>query len=258
MRIVSKKKDYYDCIQAHDQDRSIVYVRDEKEVFLKNKYPFSWGWQNIEHNDWQIRTQMVLVGFCGKVYAGLELLHWYNRLGSYYPGPNGEEPDKVFCYTLEAVDHFFEKHLKKDEHHDYLHGREMPSSRRGRQQMAWRNPWGHQFKRENFGKFFEHHEKVRDGYRKYFDAERSPIFRVNVDTRWNDPGGTKLTYNAMLNQIEFYRLFDANRAYQEIMMFMNNMAMPERPIPQLSNEDLAHSKGHGGKYSFRKAPTKHR
>lgn len=60
----------------------------------------------------------------------------------------------------------------------------------------------------------------------------------------------------MLRPHEFMRVFDPYTAFQEVQMYMANMAMPDRPIPELSNDDLAHSKGHGDRYSFRRAPSK--
>ena len=40
MRIISKKKDYYDCIMAHDQDRETVYVREPVKVDMQKAF----GW----------------------------------------------------------------------------------------------------------------------------------------------------------------------------------------------------------------------
>jgi hypothetical protein len=85
-----------------------------------------------------------------------------------------------------------------------------------------------------------------------FEQEKCPIFLISSRDHhrtWD------LTINPQLSSIDFMRIKDPFTAYQEIRMFLDNMAYPEKPIPQLSNEDLAHSKGHGDKYSFRRPPT---
>jgi hypothetical protein len=47
------------------------------------------------------------------------------------------------------------------------------------------------------------------------------------------------------------KLFEPYQAYQEISMFVNNLAIPEKPIPKMSDEDMASIKGFD-KFSFRK------
>ena len=60
--------------------------------------------------------------------------------------------------------------------------------------------------------------------------------------------------------IDFYLDFwgtvvDPYTAFQEIAMFLGGMAMPLKPIPHLSDEIIAASKGFD-KYSFRKDKSK--
>jgi len=64
MRIVSEFRDYYDCIQAMGQDRSLVYVKISKEVDCSYRgvnspvYPFPTfgGYYRFPYDDFSIPT----------------------------------------------------------------------------------------------------------------------------------------------------------------------------------------------------------
>ena len=58
--------------------------------------------------------------------------------------------------------------------------------------------------------------------------------------------------NPCLRVYQFFKIMDAYTCFQEIAMFMSNMANPEKPIPQISNNDMIQAKGFDLKYSFRK------
>ena len=66
-----------------------------------------------------------------------------------------------------------------------------------------------------------------------------------------------MTFNTQLKPLEFYKIFNTNLAYHEIEMFLNNMAVPMKPIPVLDDVTMAESKGFD-KYSFRKDKTRRR
>jgi len=64
-----------------------------------------------------------------------------------------------------------------------------------------------------------------------------------------------ICYNSRLKELDFAKIFNPIKAYQEITMFMNNLAVPIKPIPKISDVTMAEAKGFN-KYSFRKDPTK--
>jgi hypothetical protein len=66
-----------------------------------------------------------------------------------------------------------------------------------------------------------------------------------------------ITYNDCLEPLKFVRVFDPYTAYQEIYMFVCNTAMPDKPIPKVSDADMVTAKGFD-KWSFRKEPRKKR
>lgn len=67
MRIIDKRKDYYDCIQKTGQDESLIYIRKTRE--LESKYYASVG--NTIIGDMFITR--FIVGFCGKIYPGVKI-----------------------------------------------------------------------------------------------------------------------------------------------------------------------------------------
>lgn len=61
----------------------------------------------------------------------------------------------------------------------------------------------------------------------------------------------KVTWNDLLNQFEFYRVFGPYQAFQELEMYLNNLARPMKPMPVIPDELKIQTHGFN-KYSFRK------
>jgi hypothetical protein len=64
-----------------------------------------------------------------------------------------------------------------------------------------------------------------------------------------------IIWDQTLGQYDVFRIMDAYTAYQEATMFMGNLAAPEKPIPQMSDEDMVGIKGFD-RFSFRKPPAR--
>jgi hypothetical protein len=227
MRIVSKRRDYYDCIQASGQDRSLLYVRDEEEVELSG-FPFP---RCSENGTLTLRTH--IIGFCGKIYPCLGVSYWQNSEQGHI---------EAKCFKLEDVDRFVEKHFDEKQVEIYRGG-----SKRYRfayHRMTNSRTW--------LKHFFDDCAKKQNDFGKYFQEKRCPVFVAN----YHDYNNCQIVYNALLRPYEFYRVFDPPTAFQEISMFLGNMAQPGRPMKQLTNDEMIESKGFDLKFSFRKNPTK--
>lgn len=86
MRIISKHKDYYDSCRGYGIDPNLVYLREE--ISLADRYaraPFSDPRTTVIHNAvWKHRKSLpylvgekadiIVVGFAGKLYAGLQFM----------------------------------------------------------------------------------------------------------------------------------------------------------------------------------------
>lgn len=86
MRIVSKRKDYYDSAMGYGQDPSIVYVRNE-QIFER------------------YLNETLMIGFCGKIYPYIH----YSKLSS-IEHPNGVSE---YCYNEEQYRKCIEKYEDK-------------------------------------------------------------------------------------------------------------------------------------------------
>ncbi len=247
MRIISRFRDYYDSVQVHGQDLEQVYVRMEEKEELGATWPFPWTLPAIYDNT-GIKFKTHIIGFCGKIYPCLNL----------YKYINADVVDDVLCYSFSEVDAFFERNLKKKALVDYYDEKS-------------KRCYSIAFRRTRFKEFFEKAEAQADKHQKRFMDHLSPVFVATLHGRayghWQtgyapynslqgegvdraDPG-QKIIWNHSLREYEFVRIKDPYTAFQEISMYLGNMAFPNKPIPEMSDEDMAFIKGFD-KYSFRK------
>ncbi len=213
MRIISKKKDYYDCIQAYGQDQTLLYVRTPQEVQLKqNEWPFpqlysSWWFSSMEI------TQHI-IGFCGRIFPMLEMHGCVRNV-----------PISKKCFTIEEVDAFVAEYADTRQKDSYY----------GKNGRRWWRGYGK--RRSEFAKYFEHCEKKQNSYAEMFIDKRCPVF-VATHNR-----NSQIVYNELLRPYDFVRIIDPYTAFQEIAMFMSNLAVPEKEMPVIPDDLKIHSRG---------------
>lgn len=157
----------------------------------------------------------VIIGFCGKLYPAYKVSNYHKDYITKYSG----EWIHKWCYSIDDVIEFNEQHDQKLIKNNHLYIKQSFNNYR---QMS-------------------SYMKLETLFEKY------PIFVTNNY-------GT-LTYNECLRQYEFYKIVDPFLAFQEISIFLNNIARPMKPIPEIDDKLLAEAKGFD-KWSFRKEPTK--
>ncbi len=242
MRIQSNFKDYYDVGMSQGQDLTLVYRRYTKEVKLTYN-PFSvytpqkgftsfHGYNSSHPYTYSRDISQITVGFCGKVYSVITLFIPREE-GKFY-SLKEERAREVFCYSLEDIDNFIKKHQPKD-WDDY-------NSKGYNKKFGWRN----KLRREDYAKFFEAFEKNNDRHNEWFENERCPVFVARLENK-----EIIITYNACLKDLEFFRVFEPYKAFQEIAMWLGNQAEPRKPIPHIDDLTLSEAKGFD-KFSFRK------
>ena len=238
MRISSNFKDYYDSGQIMGQDQSLIYVRYQKTV--QKSIP-SLGHYNSDtryNRGDELVVNSQTIGFCGKLYPSFKVTICQNN----------KPPTSHRCYTIEDIDKVAatlgDKGLK-------LYNAK--SSKFGRYLRGGYNTDGKRINITTYiERFNEKAQKCADYIDEVFTSEKSPIFVVEEITLPHGyVTGYNIHYNAMLRPYEFIRVFDPTQAFQEISMFLGNMAFPNKPIPELSNADKIVSKGFD-KFSFRK------
>ena len=233
MRIISRFHDYYDCVQAMGQDRSLVYVRNPEEVDCKQGgffFPSFTACMRTYYDRFDATHKLDVddhvVGFCGKVYPVVKLKYIDRNRAI------GEECPKKFCYNIEDVDAFIHEHFKEKQIECYESKDHIPNSQ-------WQ--WYH--RRRFFTEFFDKN-KGSTHWENKFVEKHCPIIVGDCRER-------KIIYNGKLKDLEFMRVFDPYRAFQEIAMYYGGMAVPLKPMPKITDETMAEIKGFD-KFSFRK------
>jgi len=236
MRVISEFRDYYDVVQAQGQDQSLLYVRKERTVVIKNEdFPFPymlhyggmyWGFRRLIS---PIMRQYI-IGLCGKIYPVIHL-------------SSSRDNNKAWCHKLEDVDVFIEANFKKKEVAEYY----LPHNSR----KVTVKVWDSSVRRYLFDKFFKECEAKKEAFQEMFIQERCPI----IVGAWRSARSkdTKIVYNACLKDYEFFRVIEPYTAFQEIAMFMGNLAVPLKEIPKIPDLVMVSAKGFD-EFSFRKQP----
>jgi len=249
MKIASSFHDYYDTVQATGQDQTLVYRRTRKEVWLdRETFPFPvFGGRFLPFYGRRLTAPFLavvqsVIGFCGKIHLLLQLSHQRQH---------EPHPKTALCYSLTDVDEFVEAHFRRHHVEGY---RWKP---RGLRRFADRC-WPMEQRREEFERLFETYASKESAFGSVFLDSGCPIFVAS--TWWGRRGprdGCKrqyrIVYNECLNELEFFRVMDTYTAYQEIQMFLGNLAQPNKPIPEIPDKDMVSIKGFD-KWSFRKPP----
>lgn len=234
MKIISEHRDFYDTAQAWGNDDSLVYERIEKRLEM---YPFGGFFSHpVGGRNPTLSVKSFVVGFCGKTYYGVEI-----NLFSQPPG------ERKFCYSLADVDSWVESHFPPKKVAFY---KEKDASRK--------STWNYYQRRKDFETYFKPRNPENTGWavggkrlQEFFLKHHTPVF-----VAYSEKTGMGYTLiNGKLKDVEFFRVFDPYTAFQEITMFMSNLAVPLKPIPEISDEDMVSIKGFD-KFSFRKDPKK--
>lgn len=228
MRILSDGlHDYYDSVQSVDQDRSITYIRRRKDIIISDaKFPLPrWVDNGYYRTLFRCpRIKQYIVGFCGKIYPVLEIV-WHDA------------PVK-FCFNLEEVDNYIRSRIKQKALPEYLaHGRKRVSVKY----------WPYALRQSIFRAFFEKCEVKISSFGSFFTEYECPIF-LAIHNNYSD---WDIQLNGNLAAVEFFRVFDPYRAFQEISMYLSNLAVPIKPIPSIPDKVMVGAKGFD-KWSFRR------
>lgn len=237
LRIISATHDYYDGLMSMDQDRETLYLRKRVETKELPKvevpdFP-KFHMASYRYREWPHTIESIdhcMVGFCNKVYPIVRI--WLDK---------NFEQRIVSCFNLEEVEDFFENHFSTDELAVY----------KSKGKFKWcSRSWLYRCVRKEWVQFFDECKQKQDSFEHLFDKHQSPIFSYREwGHRWS------LVVNPVLKNMEFYRLFPAYQAYQELVMYLCNQTNPEKPIPKVDDETLIEIKGFD-KYSFRKDKSK--
>lgn len=228
MRIISNFHDYYDTVRMYGIDPQLIYERLQKELELTighhSEYNY-WRWEA------QPQADELTVGFCGILYGCLRM--WQS-------GP-GIDKNVSFLYTVEQVDEFVAANFKKRVIEHY----HTPQPKRGK--GKWWRYKGDGLKRYQVVEFFDKYNQQSEAHTKFFLDHHTPVFISGY------PREEQTIINGCLKDVQFFKVFDAYTAYQELAMYLGNMGSPEKALVEIADEDMAACKGYD-EWSFRKLP----
>ena len=234
MRIISKFRDYYDSVQAHGLDPTVMYIRKEEPVIItknSNKTMLSLA-KGIEHrgigghwiNGWINRGYPFtdyLVLFCGKLYPGISIV-------------TQEKGTPRFGYT-ERVSYIWDRNVDT---HTVLEKAEVPINKI--------NSYG--FSIVDYFNFFKQYSS-KDLLSIHSEYD-SPIL-LFARERYN---GISCRLNPKLSAIRFERRLDPFTTFQELAMFIGGVMGGKSP-KTVEISDKVRAEKHGfDKWSFRKQP----
>lgn len=230
MLISSKFKDYYDSVLSYGIDKTVVYDRTTREIDVSVKHydkvtsalPVLPSFTNLTVRGIDVQATFFVIGFCGKVYPMVRLAE--SRL------LNGRNAD-FFCFDSETL----RKHVGKAKSQwNYFSGKSF-SIGQDVEMEGFFNPdtWSH----------------LLPAFRKY----SVPAFALKTEGHFT----TKLVLNPCLKNLGFMKVKDTAAAFQDLYQFISGyLGTPAMKIVKISDVAMAAKKGHNGKYSFRRPPTK--
>jgi hypothetical protein len=232
MRIISKKRDYYDSVMAHGQDQTVVFVRNAEELDLKN-IPKEvngklWSYDFIgTHSNSEVSIQFSpnTIVFCGKTYRSVTCICTTKTV------PPKKEV-KVF-YNYDDIVEYAKTYGIEVKHKTWYWNPTDPAS--------FFNPTGTKVLEEFC-------IKNRYSILTYADMKQMEEYGYSAEH--------KLIANGYLDKMQFFRVMDSFAAYQELDMFISGVLPQSSAMPiQIADKDRITQRGFD-KYSFRKTPSK--
>lgn len=257
MRIVSKYKDYYDGIQSFGMDSKLVYERFENLVGIvkfKNYEQFESGlWESyltVQHinildekyKDYRIKTEFILIGFCGKLFPCFSFLHINKE----------EEIKRVSTYSTDATLEYIQK--IKDNF--------------GKIEFIEEYYQGCNPTKDELDKYFSH-IVYQQNYSQWFQEIEAPIFmltenpelRYDIEQRkWlNKDDLIYFKKNPKLETYQFYKVKDSYSAFQDLSQFLGGILTKREKIEsKLTDKEKVNQHGFDLKYGFRTRPNKNK
>lgn len=249
MRIFSKFHDYYDSLQAGG-DRSLLFLRDQKEIKdigispkiletldLRFDYFREITRRNIAD---QLEMRFFTILFCGKLYPGIRIS--YNDTSGKDSSGYAIVEQISFCYSVEDVDKVLDRILKEEALKYYHSTKSNPA-------LKWKR-WGYHRglpKKTDLLKYFNGVSKID---LKEFCIKNQIAIGVFSSALYNRD--IVFTLNPCLKEYQFYRVLDVQTTFQELEMWLGGIAVPQKPMPVISDELKIETHGFDLKHSFRK------
>jgi hypothetical protein len=260
MRIIGKRRDYYDTALSYGIDLNLVYVRKEEEweaSRVKNdKFPSDTKTiikplidilNRMPNYIYEISSRRInpsivpfIVGFCGKIHLGL-----YHQSSAYYTIKD-KANGKAYYDTYDMISKIPEKVLEHQRFSRSELAEKLNSKIPPKTDLTFRPHL--RFTHDYWKKIKEEVENKR--FDDIFIKFNTPIFSL-VD--YGDRNNYRFTINPNLEFWSFVQVKYPTQCFQEISMYLGNqLALQQDPVPlNVSDSDMIHKKGFD-KWSFRR------
>jgi hypothetical protein len=222
MRIISKFRDFYDGVMRTGMDREVVYVREKKDIVLKEAFNIDFSTEYTSgYSDGHIRGSLTVwtsfLGFCGTIYKVFIVTsgNW----------------SQMF-YDYESFKNFM-LHNNYGSKYDFTEKRWWPNRYQKFRDMDT--------------------SKMVDLFHQF----QTPVFLLNHVYSYRKPDKTTITLNPRLENLEFQRIKGPYETYQDIFQYVAGVLnRPENKMVSLTDKDKIAKHGFD-KWSFRqKGPKK--
>lgn len=223
MLIVSDFHDYYDSVLSLGIDKQCPYQRKQQKVEIRfpreTISPSSLN--EYVRGGFKYKIKYRLIGFCGHIFPVVTV----EKYGLFGQGV----VDQEFFYQEKPLVHYLESlKITPKQYKRWWQDRYTIEVVDGLKNFFNPMSWNH----------FLH----------YFQDHKVPIFLIGYDF---------YILNPELKKYRFQQVKDPYTAFQEVYMYVSGvLGVQPKPTVEISDEDKAEAKGHGGKYSFRKPPGK--
>jgi len=237
MRIISRFRDFYDCIQRTGQDRELLFLREPKtlEGALCLETSLYGGAQGCD-------LESGVVVFCERAHPFLVLAVDGTRHRS-------RESHTYVCWSVEDLDAALAASFRE---------RAVEQYRGTKLHRGYFDPSRLSFGRRAAEIFFAEAATVNAAARRLIEQHRAPVIVSRTESPALGLRGGETTVNGELQRLEFMRVVDPFTAFQEIAMWLGSQAWPGNAIPAVSDIDMVAAKGFDTKWSFRREPQKGR
>lgn len=244
MKIVSKRRDYYDTVNiGWHSDDDVTFVRHPVEIKEESLRSRLLDIIDKEHQIRDMATYLaikkrskpiaylfimpVCVLFCGKRYSGIATrLKYIDKESSQYE----------YWYDKGSLENYISELGIMDVY-----------------QKATKFSWSlaPSYIKQRIDNFFALSNELPDKDRDFLVENKITIAVYDCQTTSNE----YLTINENLNDYQFYRVVDAFTAYQELDMWLGGiLAYPPNFMVNVSDKDRIAAHGFDTKYGFRKRP----
>jgi hypothetical protein len=244
MKIISKFKDYYDCIQSYGIDDKVKYIRKESKKTIDSTRSLGRGLFRDDEYFYDTEIDKIswhgfIIGVCGQLYRGVSISA--PTTSDYSIDMKGVKNKFICFYNTTQIENYYINHFDNYKKTQMFQVKCLSFYRKSDTLF------------EDFKNTFN--MKIDKQYYDYFIKYKVPVFSIHRDFN-NNHSNVVLNLNCPLSKYQFQKVKQPYEIYQEIYQYISGvLGVGEPQIITLTDKDKIQKKGFD-KWSFRKMPIK--